>query len=127
MNVHFRDLSVTPNFETQVQATIRLSDIGSSQQPAKVDVEVGADPVLDSMQISGTVQDTATTIDADMRIVLRGLHPKPAAAYLLPIGLQPVADQIAVRAGMKLSVRTQSQFARYFGDVFHERHHRHRR
>jgi hypothetical protein len=108
VNVHFRDLSVTPNFQAQVQATVRVSNIGNAATPVQLEVEVFADPILDSMQISGTIHNTATSIEADMRLLVLGLHPKPAAVYLLPIGLQPIADDVAVRGGMKLSVRAHS-------------------
>jgi len=89
-----RDRSVTPNLDADVTMTFRLSDVGSPERPTRFELEVIADPLMDSLLVEGVGRSTPTSLEADVTVALRGLHPKPAAGYLLPLGLKPVADTI---------------------------------
>ncbi len=104
VTTRFRDRSVSPTFETTVKTTLRISDVGSTTEAARLELEVNADPVLDTLLVSGTFHNTPTSIDADLSLLVRGLHPKPATSYLLPLGIKPIADDLKITAKAKLNV-----------------------
>lgn len=99
----FRDLSVTPAFEASMQTTLRVSDVGSDQNPARIEMELTVDPLLDTLLIQGEAHATGTSLKADLRILMRGLHLQTAAGYLAPLGLKPVAESTTVQANLNLS------------------------
>ena len=49
----FADAAVTPGLQATVSMDVRVSDLGSKLQPARFDVDIWSDQVLDSMRISG--------------------------------------------------------------------------
>jgi len=49
---------------------------------------------------------TPTSFDSDFSLLIRGLHLKPAAGYLVPLGLKPVSDNVTVRARLVLKANT---------------------
>lgn len=99
----FRDRSVTPTFETTVRTSLRVSDVGSTGSPARFEMEVTADPVLDALIINGVMHSTPTSMDADLDVRVRGLHPQPVTQYLLPLGIRPIAEDITLQAQAKLT------------------------
>ena len=103
VNTTFRDRSVRPRFETTIRTTLRISDVGSGGAPAQFELQVEADPVLDTLIVNGVMQNTPTSVDVDLNVLLRGLHPKPAAAYLSPLGIRPIANDITVKAQAQLT------------------------
>ena len=113
----FRDRSVSPTFQTTIRTTFRLSDVGSLDQPAKMELQVDADPVLDSLVVQGVLHNTPTSIDADVNVQLRGLHPKPAAAYLVPLGLKPIADDITVKARAVVKINAIANTTDFGGQI----------
>lgn len=106
VTTRLRDRSVSPVFDATVRTSLRLSDLGSMDRPARFELEVVADPVLDVLRVEGEAHSTPTAVDATMNVLLRGLHYKPAAGYLLPIGLKPVSENLTVRAKMTLKANT---------------------
>lgn len=95
LRLNLKDQSVSPVFETTVNANVRLSDLGSAVRKTTLLVEVFANPVLDLLRIEGTGGGSAQAANGDFRVTLRGLHPKAAESYLRPLGLRPVADTVA--------------------------------
>jgi hypothetical protein len=106
VTTRFRDRSVTPTFETTIRTTVRVSDVGSADSPAKIELQISADPVMDALIVAGELRNTPSSIDADLSILLRGVHPRAAEAYLLPLGVRPVATDLTVKAQAKLSAAT---------------------
>lgn len=106
VNTRLRDRSVSPPFEATIQTTVRVSNIGSVQVPARFELEVAADPLFDTLLVRGEMHSTPTSVDGALDVTFRGIHPKPAVAYLLPLGLRPVANTLSVRAkvGFKAAV-----------------------
>ncbi|MDB5328321.1 MAG: hypothetical protein JWM57_3890, partial [Phycisphaerales bacterium] len=101
-----RDRSVTPMFEATVRTSVRVSDVGLDNSPAKFELEVGVDPVLDTLRVTGEARTTPTSLKADVQLLLRGLHPKAAAGYLTPLGLRPVANFMTMQANASITAET---------------------
>lgn len=106
VNTVFRDRSVTPTFETTIRTSMRLSDVGADGSPARFELEITSDPLLDTLLVSGVMNARPDAIDADLELLIRGLHAKPAAPYLLPLGIRPIADDITIRGQAKLNAAT---------------------
>ena len=106
VRARIRDKSVSPTFEAMVSTTLRVSDVGRSDGPTKFELDVGVEPLLDTLRVSGTATTTADSLKADVSLLMRGLHPKRAAAYLKPLGLVPVADDMTVKADVSVDART---------------------
>jgi hypothetical protein len=98
VNATVRDKSVSPVFEASIRTNVRVSDVGSAGAPTRFELDVSADPVMDSFRVWGEAHNTPTSIDGVVNVLLRGVHPKPAAVYLAQMGLKPVADQLTVTA-----------------------------
>ncbi len=97
VRAHVRDLSVSPPLDTVTALDLRVSDVGSALRPTQFEVDISSDPILDSMLIEGEGRASGATLDANVRIRVRGLHGKPAAGYLAPLGIQPVAESIDMK------------------------------
>src|ERR1019366_6510072 len=98
IRVHIRDQSVTPTFDTVLAMDLRLSDLGSPDKPARFEFEMSDNALLDSLEVSGQGRSGGKTLDASMHMVARGVRLKPAAAYLEPLGIHPVADGLTFNA-----------------------------
>jgi Domain of Unknown Function (DUF748) len=108
VRVRFKDQFVTPNFETNLALNLRLSDLGADGKPTQFEMDFSSDPMLDSLQIVGQGQSGGKTLAAQMTVLMRGLHIKPAAAYLASVGLRPVADDISASMSGLLNVSPAS-------------------
>jgi hypothetical protein len=102
LQVHFHDLSVSPVLDTVLQMDVRLSDLGSPSQPAKFEMSIESDPLLESLQVDGEGRSAGKTLDAIFHARVRGIHPKAIAPYLQPLGIDPVADRITMQADVHL-------------------------
>jgi hypothetical protein len=103
----WRDKSVQPAIETVADLTMRLSDLGSPTRATKFLLDITSPPLLDSVRIEGEGNaGVGQPLDAKLSVVVRGIHPKPAQGYLLPLGLKPVADDISVACTGAIKART---------------------
>ena len=98
VRLHVRDKRVSPPLDAMVQLDVRADDIGAGGRPARFYVNVSSDPVLDGLTIEGTARSAGAAIDTDVTVTLRGLHLRPLAAYLAPLGVRPVAYDLSAKA-----------------------------
>jgi hypothetical protein len=98
IRVHIHDRGIKPELDTDLAMDLRLSDLGSTTGPAKFEMNLSADPLLDSMKITGEGKSGGKNLDAKMNVLIRGIRLKPAAAYLAPFGIVPVSDGITLTA-----------------------------
>jgi Domain of Unknown Function (DUF748) len=92
IRVHLHDQSVKPALETTLAMEMRLSDLGSPDRPAKFEFNLSDDALVDSLAVIGEGRSGGKVLEADMRVVAKGVRLKPVAAYLQPLGIHPVAD-----------------------------------
>ncbi len=92
IRVHLHDQSVKPTLDTTLAMDIRLSDLGSPDRPAKFEFDLSNDAMLDSLVVIGEGHSGGQVLEANMRVVAKGVRFKPVAAYLQPLGIHPVAD-----------------------------------
>lgn len=102
---HFRDRSVTPAVDTVLDLSVRLSDFGSQKRPMRFSLDMTSPPLLDAIRVEGEGTARGQSIDALMNVVVRGVHPKPAAGYLAALGIRPSGDNIAM--AMKAKIKTE--------------------
>jgi hypothetical protein len=95
VRARFHDEFVKPELDARLRLDLRLSDLGTPGQPTRFELDFDSDPLLDSLEISGRGQSDGKTLTAEMHVLMRGLHPKPAAGYLALAGLRPTADVIS--------------------------------
>jgi hypothetical protein len=105
IRVHIRDKGVSPEVDTELAMDLRLSDLGSPTHKARFEMNLSADPLLDTLRINGEGQSSGKTLDANMNVLVRGIRLKPAAAYLAPLGIRPVSDGITLTAQAQVHTR----------------------
>jgi hypothetical protein len=98
VRVHLHDQSIKPALDTVLAMDLRLSDLGSPNRPAKFELNLSDDPLLDSLVITGEGRSGGKTLNANMHLIARGVRLKPAIAYLQPLGIHPVADGLTFLA-----------------------------
>ncbi len=97
VHAHVRDLSVSPPVDATLELNLRLTDLRSPTRPSGFDLEMSAQPVLESLRAKGVGRSSGKLLDAQMEVVVSGLHPMPAAGYLRLLGLKPVARDLSMR------------------------------
>ena len=59
--------------------------------------------MLESLRAKGEGTSLGKALDAKMQVVVSGLHPRPAAGYLQPLGLKPVGRDLAMTFNARLT------------------------
>ncbi len=99
VQAHVRDQAVTPNLDALFTTDIRVSHVGASDGvPTALEIDAWSDLLLDSLRIQATATASGRSLDAKADLFMTGLHTKPLAGYLEPLGLKPVANSIAMKA-----------------------------
>ncbi len=98
IRVHIHDRGITPEVDTELAMDLRLSNLGSTTSPAKFEMNLSADPILESLKITGEGTSGGKNLDAKIDVLCRGVRLKSAAAYLQPLGITPTGDSITIRA-----------------------------
>ncbi|MGB7159433.1 MAG: DUF748 domain-containing protein, partial [Tepidisphaeraceae bacterium] len=99
-----RDRAVSPPTEALLELTLRLSDLRHPTKPMRLFMDLGLDPVFDSLRIEGRGDSTVQDLSANFHVRLRGLHPPAAAAYLAQLGLRPGGDTLDLTMNAALSL-----------------------
>lgn len=105
LRAHWVDRSVSPVIDTELELTLWLSEVGVADRPVRVLIEGSSPPLLESLRSEGTVTAQRKRLDANLDVVVRGLHPKPAAGYLAQMGIKAIGDSIALRAATEIRIR----------------------
>jgi hypothetical protein len=103
VTAHIHDQHVSPALNTDLQLSVRVSDLGVPGKSTIFEVSVAADQLLDELTLTGHAKAENDSLDAQMIVGIRGLHPKAAAGYLLPAGIQPAADTINMKMSAALT------------------------
>jgi len=104
VTAHLHDRAVTPVVDAQFDLDVRVSDLGLANRPARLWIEASSSPLLDVVRVEGEATDANEVLDANVRVLVSGLHPKPVAGYLAAYGVRPVADGIAFSTRARLHV-----------------------
>ena len=104
-----KDDAVSPKLDASLTMDLRVTHPPAPQgTPLEFEMDAWADRMLDSLHVQGTATGTGRNLDATGKVYLRGLHAKPLAGYLVPLGLKPVADSIGMEADATLKARLLS-------------------
>ncbi len=98
-----RDLSVNPQIDARLALDFRVSNLATPGEPTHFEFDFSSDPMLDSLLIEGNASGDAKQLTANLRVLMRGLHLKPAQGYLSAIGLRATANDISARATGQLT------------------------
>jgi len=96
VQVRFRDETVAPVFETQLDLNVRLSDLRSDKRKTRFQVILSSPPVLDQLRIEGTGSAGGRDLLAEVKVALQGLHPVVMEDYLADLGFIPDARNLAL-------------------------------
>jgi hypothetical protein len=99
------DRSVTPAYDGTVTMDVRVSDVQSLARPITFAVDLWSDPALDLLRIEGQGRAVRGTVDADVKMLMRGLKPAELAAYLEPMGLRPAGGELSAEGAGKLHLQ----------------------
>jgi hypothetical protein len=110
LRLRLKDDAVQPALDTTVQIDLRVSDLGSTVRPTRVEATLSAEGILDSLRLSVERRGAGDQADAEMRLAAHGLDLRPLEAYLRPFGLRPVANDInlRMRASAKVSLTAEA-------------------
>ncbi len=95
IRARFRDKSVAPVVETTLDLTVRVSDVAADRRKTRLEIDLVADPLVDSLRIEGEGTVGGPSLEMELRAFVRGFHPAPAAGYLAHFGIKPVAHDIS--------------------------------
>ncbi|HEY7119067.1 MAG TPA: DUF748 domain-containing protein [Tepidisphaeraceae bacterium] len=107
MTVRFRDRSLVPQLDTTLVLNVRASNIGSLVRPATFDIELSSEEFLDSLRVQAERIGDGDTIDANLVVTVKRLNLRPAAPYLAPVGIRPVAGDITLQLKGHLKATTR--------------------
>jgi hypothetical protein len=99
------DRSVTPAYDGTITMDVRVSDVQSLARPITFAVDLWSDPALDLLRIEGQGRAVRGTVDADVKMLMRGLKPAELAAYLEPLGLRPAGGELSAEGAGKLHLQ----------------------
>jgi hypothetical protein len=102
VEAHVRDRSLSPPLDATIRLDVRVDDIGVPGRKTRFEVAVSCDPVLDAVLVRGEGESAGATLDATVTATVKGLHLKPLAGYLEPLGVRPVADAMSLRMDARL-------------------------
>ena len=105
VQVHFRDESVAPVFETRLDLNVALSDLRSDKRKTRFQVILSSPPVLDQLLVEGIGSTDGRDLLADVKVALQGLHLAAVDEYLANLGVIPDAKNIGYTCDV--SVRVQ--------------------
>ncbi|MFH2002517.1 MAG: DUF748 domain-containing protein, partial [Planctomycetota bacterium] len=105
---HIRDMTQTPPLETRFEANLRVSHVGTDDRPLRFELQLSSLPVLDAVRIEGQARLSADFLSASVDLAVSGFHPKALKGYLVPLGLEPLAETLAFRAGAEVHVKVNS-------------------
>ncbi len=98
MKLHLIDKSVRPAVDTRLDMNIRVSELGLKGKPTRFGLSFWSGTMLDTLRVGGTFTNTASTLSAHAHVFMIGLHLKPVAGYLRPLGLVPTAGSLSLHA-----------------------------
>lgn len=98
VNLHLRDRALSTPLDATIALNLRVSDFGSPIRPARVAVDVDADPFLDALHVDSEVHTDGKSVDAALQVNVRGLRLRPLAGYLEPLGIRPIANETTLHA-----------------------------
>jgi hypothetical protein len=102
VRVHLDDRAVEPPISGAVEVFVRLSDLGSEQRSARMEVLAHAPGILDSLTVEGRGASGGLELDAQLALKVAGFHPRPLSGWLAPMGLCADADRLAFAAELDL-------------------------
>ncbi len=109
LQLHVQDGAQTPAFEGKVELNVRISDLGVDDRSARIEVFAHSAQFLDSLAVQAAVSLHGPEAQVDAQFALRGLRGGPIAAYLAPLGLQPVAEAIDIEGRANLQTRSAQE------------------
>ncbi|MEM7233009.1 MAG: hypothetical protein AAF517_12570, partial [Planctomycetota bacterium] len=98
VRVHWIDESVAPKVDTHLDASIRVSDLGSPTRQGQFEILLSVDRILDACRIRGDFQGGGAKLNGDSTVMVRGLQPRRIAGYLASIGARADADILSFDA-----------------------------
>lgn len=104
LRVALLDRSVDPPVQTLLRGEVRLSDLGSTRRPARLDVLLSADGLLDSLRIDGRYEADDDHGRLDLDLALRGLRPGALTGHLAPAGVAPAAEALDLDLALEADV-----------------------
>ncbi|HEY2588639.1 MAG TPA: DUF748 domain-containing protein, partial [Tepidisphaeraceae bacterium] len=104
VSTHVHDAAVDPPLDAICDMDLRLSDLGSPVRPSRLWLQASSSPLLDVIRVEATGTSAERSADARFDVFVSGLHAKPAAAYLAPLGVVPVADGLSATAHARLKL-----------------------
>lgn len=106
LQLHVEDASVQPAFTADLELNVRLSQLGLSETPARLEVFAHSLEFLDGFAVEGSLLAAGPDLQLACRVDMRGLRPQALAPYLEPLGITPLAHTID--CGMALDLSTSA-------------------
>lgn len=99
------DRTLSPVLDREIALNVRVSDLGSTVRPTRFELETWSYPLLDSLRIDGEGTSRNNTIDATFNVYVLGLRPANVQAYLEPLGLSAIGEEISLTASGTLKTQ----------------------
>ncbi len=108
LRLHVQDAMVQPAFRSTIEVSLYLNNLGSDTRPAKFELTVRSNDLLDELRIVGEGKSAGRNLAAVLSVKGWGANPKPLAPYLQLLGIRPTAEKIDVTAQITLQTKPAS-------------------
>jgi hypothetical protein len=98
------DRRTEPAVDTWVEAHVRITDLGRPDRPARIEITAQGPDLLDRLALLGSLSASERALEARFDLAVDGAHPGPAATWLRPLGLTPVARSLDARAEIRATL-----------------------
>jgi len=106
VHLRVRDASVSPPLDARFDVNVRLSDLGSDARPARFQLSVASSPLLDRLDVEGEARDGRRDLSAQLRVLVRGLHPRALEGHLASLGIRAAAESLSFDLHMDVGAET---------------------
>ncbi len=109
VRLHIADHLESPPFETTADLTVRVTDLGSAERKASIEVYFSSTGVLDALSLTGSSRLEEREFGADLALKILGIRPGPAERYLRGLGIVCAAKEYSVVTGITLAASVEGE------------------
>ena len=102
VDIRIRDPIAQPPIDRALHLTAAASDVGVPGREARFEVFAGMEGVLDALHVTGGMS-VAEHASGALELDVRGLRPMELSSYLEPVGVIPIARDVAASISVAVS------------------------
>ncbi|MCP5022157.1 MAG: DUF748 domain-containing protein, partial [bacterium] len=111
VQLHVEDHAMEPAFSADIELNVRLSHLGLTDRPARLEVFAHSLELLDGLALNGNLIANGPDLELACQVEMRGMRLRALEPYLTPLGVTPIASRIDCGLGLELSTKSANEHA----------------